>query len=92
MDGDPLDDIVTLTRARCCISTRLEAGGPWAIQYRPPRQIKFMAIVKGGCWLSAVRFKAATGVAPSRYRGLGHTNRTAEQVKSPSHQAIKRLI
>jgi len=52
MASDPLSDIVTMTRARCGISTSLVAGGPWALHYPPPRQIKFMAIVKGACWLS----------------------------------------
>jgi hypothetical protein len=52
MADDPLSDIVTMTRARCSISTSLVAGSPWALRYPPPRQIKFMAIVRGACWLS----------------------------------------
>ena len=50
--SDPLSDIVTMTGARCGISSSLVAGSPWALHYPPPRQIKFMAIVKGACWLS----------------------------------------
>jgi AraC-like DNA-binding protein len=51
MANDPLGDIVTMAGARCDISTRLIAGKPWALSYPPPRQIKFMAVVKGSCWL-----------------------------------------
>ena len=51
MANDPLSDIVAMARARCDISTSLVAGNPWALYYPSPRQIKFMAIVKGGCWL-----------------------------------------
>jgi AraC-like DNA-binding protein len=51
MANDPLGDIVTMAGARCDISTRLIAGKPWALSYPPPRQIKFMAVVKGCCWL-----------------------------------------
>lgn len=49
--ADPLSDIVTMAGAQCHISARLIAGSPWALRYPPPQQIKFMAIVKGGCFL-----------------------------------------
>lgn len=51
MMSDPLGQIVTLTGARCGISGKLVAGAPWALHYPPPRQIKFMGVVAGACWL-----------------------------------------
>ena len=55
MADDRLSDIVAMARARCHISTSFAAADPWALHYPPPRQIKFMAIVKGTCCL---RFEA----------------------------------
>jgi AraC-like DNA-binding protein len=50
--ADPLSDIVTLAGARCSIWNRLLAGSPWALRFPPPRKIKFMAVIRGSCWLS----------------------------------------
>lgn len=50
--GDPLTDIVTLTSARCVAAGILVAGGSWALRFPPPNKIKFVAVVKGNCWLT----------------------------------------
>jgi len=52
MKGDPLTDIVTLTSARCVDVGILVAGGSWALQFPPPNKIKFVAVLKGNCWLT----------------------------------------
>jgi AraC-like DNA-binding protein len=52
MDGDPLADILTLAGARCVDVGKLAAGGIWALKFPPPRKIKFVAVVKGACWLT----------------------------------------
>lgn len=52
MKGDPLTDIVTLTSARCVDVGILVAGGSWALQFPPPNKIKFVAALKGNCWLT----------------------------------------
>src|SRR5258705_3376497 len=52
MEGDPLTDILTLTSARCVEVGILLAGGSWALRFRHPQKIKFVAVVKGNCWLS----------------------------------------
>src|SRR5438093_3272208 len=52
MDGDPLTDILTLASARCVEVGTLVAGGSWAVRFPPPRKIKFVAVVKGACWLT----------------------------------------
>jgi AraC-like DNA-binding protein len=52
VDGDPLTDILTLASARCVEVGKLEAGGSWALRFPPPRKIKFVAVVKGACWLT----------------------------------------
>jgi hypothetical protein len=52
MKGDPLTDIVTLTSARCVDVGILVAGGSWALQFPPPNKIKFVAVLKGTCWLT----------------------------------------
>jgi AraC-like DNA-binding protein len=52
MMGDPLTDILTLASAKCAVSSRLAAGGSWALRFPPPQEIKFTAVVKGACWLT----------------------------------------
>ena len=52
MKGDPLTDILTLASARCVEVGILVAGGSWALRFPPPKKIKFVAVVKGECWLS----------------------------------------
>jgi len=52
MEGDLLTDIVTLSSARCVDVGILVAGGSWALRFPPPNKIKFVAIVKGNCWLT----------------------------------------
>jgi len=52
MEGDPLTDIVPLSSARCVDVGILVAGGSWALRFPPPNKIKFVAIVKGKCWLT----------------------------------------
>ena len=52
MKEDPLTDILTLASARCVEVGILVAGGSWALRFPPPRRIKFVAVVKGDCWLS----------------------------------------
>ena len=52
MEGDPLTDIVTLSSARCVDVGILVAGGSWALRFPPPDKSKFVAVVKGSCWLS----------------------------------------
>ena len=51
MKGDPLTDILTLASARCVEVGILVAGGSWALRFPPPKKIKFVAVVKGDCWL-----------------------------------------
>src|SRR2546427_9336087 len=52
MKDDPLTDILTLASAQCVEVGILVAGGSWALRFPPPRKIKFVAVVKGDCWLS----------------------------------------
>ena len=52
MERDRLTDILTLASARCVEVGTLVAGGSWALRFPPPRKIKFVAVVKGACWLT----------------------------------------
>ena len=52
VQGDPLTDVVTLTSARCVNVGVLVAGGAWALRFPPPDKIKFVAVLKGSCWLT----------------------------------------
>jgi AraC-like DNA-binding protein len=61
MNDDPLTDILTLASAQCVGVGILAAGGSWALRFPPPEKIKFVAVVKGNCWLSL-----AGRVAPLR--------------------------
>jgi AraC-like DNA-binding protein len=49
---DPLSDFLHLVSARSVVSGGLVAGGSWAIAIPPPDTIKFLGVVRGGCWLS----------------------------------------
>jgi AraC-like DNA-binding protein len=60
---DPLTDILTLASAQCVEVGILVAGGAWALRFPPPERIKFVAVVKGDCWLSL-----AGQAAPLRVR------------------------
>jgi AraC-like DNA-binding protein len=65
MKADPLTDILTLANARCVITRSFAAGGSWAIRFPALSRIKFVAIVKGGCWLdvedTVARLRLETG-------------------------------
>ncbi|WP_042876142.1 AraC family transcriptional regulator [Cupriavidus necator] len=58
MKEDPLTDILTLASARCVDVGSLAAGGSWALRFPPPRKLKFVAVMKGECWLT-IEGKAA---------------------------------
>ena len=49
MPHDPLSDILSLFNAHCLFSSRLQAGGSWAVAFPVPNAIKFYAVVKGHC-------------------------------------------
>jgi AraC-like DNA-binding protein len=63
VNDDPLTDILTLASAQCVEVGILVAGGVWALRFPPPERIKFVAVVKGDCWLSL-----AGQAAPLRVR------------------------
>ncbi len=50
-DADPLSDVISLVKARSLITGRLAAGGPWAFASSGPEEVKFLAIVKGTCYI-----------------------------------------
>jgi cupin len=52
MKGDPLTDILSWRGARCTEVGILVAGGSWALRFPPPQKIKFVAVLKGNCWLA----------------------------------------
>jgi AraC-like DNA-binding protein len=51
VSSDPLSDVLELVNAQSVLSGEIRASGPWAIRF-PPRQIKFLALVRGSCWVS----------------------------------------
>lgn len=52
MSADPFSDILKFTQAESMVTGGFSAGGAWAIAFPPPSSIKFLAVVKGGCWVS----------------------------------------
>lgn len=48
--SDPLSDILALSGLRAECSVRLQAGGRWALQFRPI-ELKFNVVRRGECWL-----------------------------------------
>lgn len=50
---DPLSEVLALLRPRSAISSRLEAGADWSIQFGGQRKhIKCYVILSGACWLA----------------------------------------
>lgn len=47
---DPLSDVISLAGLRAACSVRLQAGGDWALRFRP-LELKFNVVRQGHCWL-----------------------------------------
>lgn len=48
---DPLSDVLALLNARATRPTRLEAAGDWALAFPERERLKFVAVLKGTCWI-----------------------------------------
>lgn len=48
--SDPLSDVLALAGLRAACSVRLQAGGIWALRFRPI-ELKFNVVRRGECWL-----------------------------------------
>ena len=48
--SDPLSDVLALAGLRAACSVRLQAGGEWALRFRPI-ELKFNVVRRGECWL-----------------------------------------
>ncbi|WP_259107517.1 AraC family transcriptional regulator [Pseudomonas sp. JUb42] len=59
--ADPLSDILALSGLRAACSVRLQAGGVWALRFRPI-ELKFNVVRRGECWLRL------HGMAPCQLR------------------------
>jgi AraC-like DNA-binding protein len=51
MSSDPLSDILDLADAHCVVIGTLLAGGNWARTFARTDTVKFLAVVRGGCWM-----------------------------------------
>lgn len=51
MSIDPFSDILRLIDARALLTGGFSAGGPWAIRFPAREKVKFLAVVKGSCWV-----------------------------------------
>ena len=49
---DPLSDVLSLLRPRSVMSGGVDYGGDWAVAFGPHAGIKFLAVIRGGCWLA----------------------------------------
>lgn len=49
-ESDPLSDVLALAGLRAACSVRLQAGGAWALRFRPI-ELKFNVVRRGECWL-----------------------------------------
>jgi AraC-like DNA-binding protein len=52
MRSDPLSDVLDLADARCVHTGTLLAGGDWSRKFQRSEAIKFLAVVRGRCWLA----------------------------------------
>lgn len=48
--SDPLSDVLVMAGLRAACSVRLQAGGEWALRFRPI-ELKFNVVRHGECWL-----------------------------------------
>src|SRR4051812_17246974 len=48
---DPLSDVLMVLGARVTRRTRLEATDPWALAFPALDRLKFVALLRGACWL-----------------------------------------
>ena len=48
---DPLSDVLAVLDARATRRTRLEAAGDWSLAFPMRDRLKFVAVVKGACWI-----------------------------------------
>ena len=48
---DPLSDVLAVLDARATRPQRLEAAGNWSLSFPKRDRFKFVAIVKGMCWI-----------------------------------------
>ncbi|WP_268998749.1 cupin domain-containing protein [Paraburkholderia sejongensis] len=48
---DPFSDALALLDARATRPTRLEAAGDWALAFPERERLKFVAVLKGACWI-----------------------------------------
>lgn len=51
MSTDPFSDILRFTSAESLVTGGFTAGGAWALRFPAPDKIKFLAVVKGRCWV-----------------------------------------
>lgn len=52
MRPDPLSDVLDLADARCVLTGTLLAGGDWSRKFQRSEAVKFLAVVRGSCWLA----------------------------------------
>jgi len=50
---DPLSDVLAVLGARSVRRTRLEASGTWGLTFEARSRLKFVALVRGSCWVAA---------------------------------------
>ncbi|WP_181409995.1 AraC family transcriptional regulator [Martelella alba] len=48
---DPLSDVLEVLGARVMRQTRLEAAGDWALSFPAMDRLKFVAMLRGTCWM-----------------------------------------
>jgi AraC-like DNA-binding protein len=51
-ESDPLSDVFTILKLRSARCTRLEAGGDWAVTFPSQARMKFVAVLRGDCWIT----------------------------------------
>lgn len=49
---DPLSEVFSLLDVHSVRSTRLEAGGAWALRFPAKPFLKFVAVLRGQCWIT----------------------------------------
>ncbi|WP_037071408.1 AraC family transcriptional regulator [Rhizobium sp. CF142] len=48
---DPLSDMFSLVDIESARCTRFEVGGQWAFRFPPKSALKFVAVIRGECWI-----------------------------------------
>lgn len=83
---DPLSNVLSLLKLQTLVVGGFDAGGDWSLSFPKSEDLKFYAVVSGGCWLSVtgVRKPVRLTAGDCLLLPRGRPFRVASDLKLPS--------